>query len=131
MRFIKPLILFICVFTVSALAETQNPTTPQQPAPKDVRIVLCKQTDKNVLRAPSLKPQDQIIGTYSDEGMFAVCLPDNSIWEMEVQSIDGETSTYIVSTINLQQGVYIGLMSDFSITLTNESNITYVGEICL
>lgn len=60
MRFIKPLILFICIFTVSALAEASGTTSTQQPAPKEVRIVLSKQTGNKPFRAPSNNP-DRIL----------------------------------------------------------------------
>lgn len=63
--------------------------------------------------------------------MFTIDLYEDSIWEMTIEGIGGETGTYFVSTLELQQGVYIGVMSGFGITITNNSSITYIGEIYL
>lgn len=130
MRFIKPLILFISVFTVSALAETTGPTPPQQPAPKEVRVVLSKQTGNKPFRAPSLTPTNQIVGLYTEDGTLSAYIPEDSTWEMVIGGVDGETYTYFVSTLDLHQGVRIGTMSGFSISITNDSGITYIGEVC-
>lgn len=131
MRFIKLFILVVCAFTASALAESPSPTTPQEPKSKDVHFTLNKKTDTKSLRAPSLNPPCPIVGIYNETGTLSVSLPEDSIWEMTIEGIDGETGTYFVSTPDFQQGVYIGVMSGFSITITNDSGITYIGEVYL
>lgn len=131
MRTIKLFIMFVCVFAASTLAESQSPTTPQRPKSKDIHFTLSKQTDIKSLRAPSLNPSSPIVGTYNEEGMFNVALLEDSAWEMVIEGVDGETDTYFVSTSDLQKGVYIGVMAGFSVTITNDSGLTYYGEIYL
>lgn len=124
-------LLLICVFSVSIFAETEGSTVPKQPNSKNTIVALSKRVDNKTARIPSLNPSAQPVGIYNEDGMFTVCLPEDSTWELTINGIDGETSTYYVSTLNLQQGVYIGIMFDFNITLTNDYGITYIGEVYL
>lgn len=127
MKRIELVILLFGLHIGSVCAETSTPTPPSTPVPQQIAIVL-KNRSNNPLRAPAF---NKIVGTYDEDGMFTIDLYEDSIWEMTIEGIGGETGTYFVSTLELQQGVYIGVMSGFGITITNNSSITYIGEIYL
>lgn len=122
-------LLLICVFSVSIFAETDGSTVPKQPNSKNTIVALSKRVDNKTARIPSLSPNYQTIGTYDEDGIFTVYLAEDSTWELAIEGIDGETSTYYVSTLDLQQGVYIGVMYNLTITISNNSGITYIGEV--
>lgn len=124
-------LLLICVFSVSVFADTEGSTAPKQPSPKNTIIALSKRTDNKTARIPSLIPYHKTVAAYDENGIIYVCLTEDSLWEMTIETIDGGTSTYYVSTIDLQQGVYIGILTGFTITLTNNYGITYIGEVYL
>lgn len=127
MKRIELLILLLSLLGVSIWAETSTPTSPSNTTPQQIAIVLKNRSNKP-LRAPAF---NKIVGTYDEVGVFTIDLPEDSIWKMTIEGIDGETGTYFVSTLELQQGVYLGVISGFSITIINDSGITYIGEIYL
>ena len=130
MRFIKPLILFICTFTVSALAETSGSTPSQQPAPKDIRIVLSKQTGNKPLRAPSNNPANFIDGIYNEDGILFLYPSIVSEWDLVISS-PTESVSIQTSTDELISGIYIGELSTFTIELSSSTGAIFVGTVYL
>lgn len=124
------LLILTCVFSASVFAGSEGSTDKKQPHTKDTIISLSKRTDNKTARIPSLT-SPQTVGTYDENGIFSAYLPEDSIWTMVITATDGEMSTYYVSTHDLQQGVYVGVMSAFTITLTNDYGISYIGEVYL
>lgn len=127
----KKLFLLLCIFavSVSVLADTTAPTKPTKPTnEKDIAIMLVQQTSQNKFRAPSLNPNGQLEGLYEASGVLSIYLFEDSMWELKITSAQG-IETYLVSTSDLSLGVNIGQLTEFTITLTNEAGVTYVGDV--
>lgn len=120
-------IFITCIFAICAFADNKD-TTPSKPEmSQSSQVVLRKRTDNKIFRAPSNNPAFQILGEYDTDGFLYLFPIIESEWELNISSFVGD-NTYSISTSNLQEGIYIGFMSEFTITLIACSGETFIGE---
>lgn len=124
----RTLSIFIaCIIAVCALADNKV-TTPSTPkASQNEQVILRKRTDNKWLRMPSNNPTSQILGEYDEAGILYLYPSTNTGWNLIITTLNGADS-YHISTLELQNGIQIGIMSEFYITLTTDSGETFVGE---
>ena len=122
--------MFVCIFTASAFAGSQSPTTPQQPAPKDASIILRKRTDNKVSRMPSNNPENVIGGVYNEDGILYLYPSIDTEWELVISS-PATSAPFQASTAELISGIYIGELSTFTIELSSSTGTIFVGTVYL
>lgn len=127
MKKIAFFLLLICACCTSTIAGTPSPTPTTPPKANTHKISLHIKSDNKSLRAPSNNPSYLIYGFYEDNGTLVLFPTIDSDWELTISSKIG-TEYFNISTDELTTGVYVGVMQEFSIQLSNESGITFVGE---
>lgn len=115
-------IFAICSFAGDKIASSPEPTSSQ-----NGQVVLRKRTDNKMPRIPSNNPAFQILCEYDGINCLYIFPDVESDWVLNISSIT-ENSTYYVSSSELQDGILIGTLSEFTITLFREPNETYLGE---
>lgn len=116
-----------CLFTICAFAGGNVIATPEPESTHNGQVVLRKRTDNKMPRIPSNNPSFQILCEYDGINCLYIFPDVDSDWELTISSIHGD-NTYYMSTDELQNGVLIGTLSDFTITLIREPNEIYFGE---
>lgn len=124
-RFIS--VIVMCVFTICAFADFQTTPAPKDSSKRRESVVLAKRKDDQRLRMPSNNPAFQIEGEYGADGYLYIYPEIDSEWRLEI-SAGGNNNTYYASTSILQNGIFIGIHSEFCIVLTSESGETFIGE---
>lgn len=123
------LLTFItCVFAICVLANGQEPISTKPALPqKSGQVVLRKRIDNKLPRIPSNNLSFQIAGEYTETGLLHLYPAFDSEWRLDISSMDGY-NTYYASTSELQDGIHIGALAEFAITLTSESGEIFIGE---
>jgi len=122
------LLTFItCIFAICVLANGQESISTKPTPPKSGQVVLRKRIDNKLPRIPSNNLSFQIAGEYTETGLLHLYPAFDSEWRLDISSMDGY-NTYYVSTSELRDGILIGALMEFAITLTSESGEIFIGE---
>lgn len=124
-RIISVIVMF--VLAICAFADFQTTPTHKDTSMKREPVLLEKRTTDHRLRMPSNNPDFQIKGEYCADGYLYICPEFDSEWKLEISTAEG-CNAYNVSTLILQNGIFIGVHSEFVITLTSEYGETFIGE---
>lgn len=120
-------ILIMCIFALCAFADDPETSSSTSETSQTSQVVLRRRTDNKILRMPSNNTASEIIGEYDGDGFLYLFPSSDSEWELTISSFEGD-STYSTTTSSLQDGIQIGIMSEFYITLTANSGETFIGE---
>lgn len=130
-KYVKMNRLFSSIIAlISVLILSASPTTPTTPEKsKDTPIFLWVKRDNLRPRTPAQNPTPNIVGNYVN-GILYLNIEEECNWELSITTTFNETC-FTISSEELITGIYIGVMSNFTIKLTNDLGQSYIGEVNL
>lgn len=125
-------LLIVTLFTVLTLSATSSdPVAIQKPkeSSAETPVTLWVKHDSCRPRKPVQQSLPDVIGFYSD-GIISLIIEEPGSMQLSIVSNDMETY-YTCTSDELLTGISIGEIDSFSITLTTEYGLSYIGEVNL